>query len=236
MSNDPDKTPAKSSRAQIDAFLRAAANPAAGARGRLIFAMDATASRQPAWDTARRIQSRMFEETAAIGGLDVQLCYFRGQREFSAGPWLSDSAQLLKAMGAVSCAGGRTQVEQVLRHALREHASSGINALVLVGDAMEEKPRGVTEAARELGDRGVPAFLFQEGSNPAAKRAFGEIAKLTGGAWSPFDTNSAEQLRDLLSAVAVFATGGRQALEAFGQRQGKAVQQLAHQLGPSRDK
>ncbi|MGH8500910.1 MAG: hypothetical protein ACREVE_00290 [Gammaproteobacteria bacterium] len=91
--------------------LRSAASPAATARGRLIFALDATASRQPAWNTARRIQSRMFEETAAIGGLEVRLCYFRGQREFIAGPWLADSAQLLSSMDAVFAIGGRQALE-----------------------------------------------------------------------------------------------------------------------------
>src|SRR3546814_9870581 len=39
-----------------------------GRRGRLIFAMDATASREPTWDRACRLQGEMFKETAALGG------------------------------------------------------------------------------------------------------------------------------------------------------------------------
>jgi hypothetical protein len=42
---------------------------------RLIFALDATASREPTWDSACRIQGEIFEATAAIGGLDLQLAY-----------------------------------------------------------------------------------------------------------------------------------------------------------------
>ena len=47
-------------------------------RARLIFAMDATASREPTWDRACQVQGQMFLETAALGGLEVQLVYYRG--------------------------------------------------------------------------------------------------------------------------------------------------------------
>ena len=48
------------------------------AAGRLIFALDATMSRQPTWDIACKLQGEMFETARALGGLDVQLVYFRG--------------------------------------------------------------------------------------------------------------------------------------------------------------
>ena len=74
-----------SSRSEIDAFLSKVKSlgPATGAgtRGRLIFALDATMSRQPLWDTACKLQADMFREAAAIGGLDVQLVYYRGLAE-----------------------------------------------------------------------------------------------------------------------------------------------------------
>ena len=60
----------------IDAFLREVRTPATvvpGTRGRLLFALDATASRQLTWDSACQVQAAMFREAAAIGGLDVQL-------------------------------------------------------------------------------------------------------------------------------------------------------------------
>ena len=81
-----DRTPAPaSSKPEIEAFLDKvrALGPAAtaGKRGRLIFALDATMSRQPTWDTACALQADMFREAAAIGGLDIQLVYFRGLTE-----------------------------------------------------------------------------------------------------------------------------------------------------------
>ena len=58
--------------------------------GRLIFALDATASRQPTWDQACQLQGEMFVETAAIGGLNIQLVWYRGFGEFygfTSGHW-----------------------------------------------------------------------------------------------------------------------------------------------------
>ena len=59
---------------------------------RLMFAVDATASRQPTWDTACQIQGEMFRATDQVATLAVQLCYYRGFNEFSASRWLNDSA------------------------------------------------------------------------------------------------------------------------------------------------
>jgi hypothetical protein len=85
-------------RAAIDAFLKKLQVPAAGVapgtRGRLIFALDATRSRQPTWDIACQLQAEMFQEVAAIGGLDVQLVYYRGMRECTASRWVSDGRAL----------------------------------------------------------------------------------------------------------------------------------------------
>ena len=44
------------------------ANPASG---RLLFAMDATASREHAWDMACQIQADMFMSTQEIGSLEI---------------------------------------------------------------------------------------------------------------------------------------------------------------------
>ena len=78
---------------------------------------------------------------------------------------------------------------------------------------------------------GVPVFVFHEGDDALAHRAFQQIAKLSGGACCRFDAGSAQQLRDLLSAVAVFAAGGRAALEDFGKRRGGQVLRLSYQVG-----
>ena len=234
MADKSGKLPTKSNQADVDAFLaKVASTPVAktsGTRGRLIFAMDATASREPTWDRACHIQSEMFLETEALGGLDVQLCYYRGFREFDTTPWLGSSADLLAHMRDVRCAGGMTQIERVLKHTVAESRRERVNALVFVGDCMEENIDALCELAGELGILGVPAFLFHEGDDVAAERTFREIARLSGGAYCRFDASSAQQLRDLLSAVAVYAAGGRKALEDFGRRQGGVALRLTRQL------
>jgi hypothetical protein len=234
MADKSKKLPSKSAQTEVDAFLaKVASTPAAradGARGRLIFAMDATASREPTWDRACHIQSEMFLETDALGGLNVQLCYYRGFREFNAMPWLGSSVELLKQMRSVHCAGGMTQIERVLEHAGGESRKKKVDALVFVGDCMEENVDRLCHLAGELGILGVPAFMFHEGDDAAAQRTFHEIARLSGGAYCRFDASSARQLRDLLSAVAVYAAGGRKALEDFGQRQGGIARRLTQQF------
>lgn len=234
MADKSDKLPTRSGQAEIEAFLaKVASTPArkpSGSRGRLIFAMDATASREPSWDRACHIQSQMFLETEALGGLDVQLCYYRGFREFYSTPWFSNSGDLLAQMRNVRCAGGMTQIERVLKHTAAESKQQKVNALVFVGDCMEEDIDQLCHLAGELGIVGVPAFLFHEGDDPAAERTFREIARLSGGAYCRFDASSAQQLRDLLSAVAVYAAGGRKALEDYGQRQGGIARRLTRQF------
>ncbi len=228
------KLPTKSTNAEVDAFLRKVASTptlkASGTRGRLLFAMDATASREPTWDQACHIQGQMFQETAALGGLDIQLCFFRGFAEFNASPWYSNARDLLGRMTGVSCAAGQTQIAKVLHHAIGETKAKKVHALVFVGDSMEEDVDELGRLAGELGLLGVPVFLFQEGHNPIAERAFRHVARLTHGAYCHFDAGSAHQLRDLLSAVAVYAAGGHPALEAFGKRRGEVVRQLTHQI------
>lgn len=213
-----DAAPATASaRADIDAFVRRAralaAQRPAGVRGRLVFAMDATMSRQPTWDAACHIQAQMFREAGGIGGLEVQLVYFRGFNECRASRWVSDAEGLARLMTGIDCRGGRTQIGKVLAHARKEAAKARISALVYVGDAMEEDIDHLCHLAGELGLLSVPAFMFQEGHVPGVEQAYREIARLTRGAYCRFDHGSADQLRALLSAVAIYAAGGRAALE-----------------------
>lgn len=235
MAAENNNLPQKSSKAEVDAFLqKVSSTPPArhgGLRGRLIFAMDATASREPTWDRACHIQSDMFMQTAALGGLDIQLCYYRGYGEFEASQWLSSSPELLKRMTGVHCLGGRTQIEKVLRQAIQQTKQKKVQALVFVGDCMEEDVDKLCQLAGELGMLGVPVFLFHEGTEPAARKAFQQIARITRGAYCAFDANSAEQLRDLLKAVAVYAAGGRPALQDFSKGSNEIVGRLTQQLG-----
>ncbi|HZT51530.1 MAG TPA: VWA domain-containing protein [Stellaceae bacterium] len=227
--------PAAAKTAEVDAFLRQvasmpAARPANG-RGRLIFAMDATASRGPTWDRACQLQGEMFEATAALGGLEVQLVFYRGFNECKASRWLGNAASLHRAMRAVFCVGGQTQIARVLGHALNAAAEGQVNAVVFVGDAMEESLDTLLGLAGELGLRGVPVFLFHEGGDPVVARGFKEIARVTRGAYCPFDAASADQLRALLGAVAAYAAGGRRALADYGKRTGGAALLLARDVG-----
>ena len=230
------KLPTKGQRdsADVDAFLRrVAAAPAPvshGETGRLIFAMDATASREPTWDRACQIQGEMFDATASLGGLSVQLVYYRGFGECRASKWVRDSRALVRVMTAVHCLGGHTQIRKVLRHALDETQAQRVHALVFVGDSMEEDVDELCAIAGERGLRGVPAFMFHEGPDPAAALAFRQIARLTNGAYLRFDASSARQLKDLLGAVAVYAAGGRKALGDYSRKRGEAVLQIAHQI------
>ena len=227
MSDDKDRReqlPAAHKAAAVEDFLhRVKALPAVRAatgRGRLIFAMDATASREATWDHACKLQGEMFETAAALGGLDVQLVFYRGFNECKASRWLGTAGELHHAMRSVSCVGGETQIGRVLDHALKEARLQKVNALVFVGDAMEEKIDPLAQQAGELGLLGAPVFIFKEGGEDVAARAFRHIAKLSGGAYCPFDTASAEQLRQLLGAVAAYAAGGRTALADYGKRVG----------------
>ena len=214
--NDKQGKSVVSQNADVQGFLdkvaRAPARRKPGEAGRLLFAMDATASREPTWDTACSLQGRMFMATADTGRLAVQLCYYRGFNEFHAGPWCENAAGLLAEMTAVRCLGGHTQLGKVLEHARKEHQQHRLNALVFVGDAIEEDADRLCHAAGQLGVLGLPLFLFQEGDNPGVGSVFRQLAELSGGAWAPFNLNSADELVELLSAVAVFATGGRAAL------------------------
>jgi hypothetical protein len=233
LTKDPVReTPAPaSSRAEIDGFLAEvrAREPAtvSETRGRLVFALDATMSRQPTWDSACKLQAEMFREAARVGGLDIQLIYFRGLNECRASGWVASGDRLAELMGRIDCRGGHTQIGKVLAHARQEHARKAVQALVFVGDAMEESLDDLCRAAGELGLLGVPAFMFQEGYEPVAENAYREIARLSGGAYCRFDAGAAHELAELLRAVAAYAAGGKKALAELSARTAGARALLA---------
>ena len=211
----------------IEAFVEAArqAPAAAGGRGRLIFALDATMSRQPTWDMALALQGRMFETATRLGGLDVQLVYFRGLRECRATAFVSGGQGLGELMSRITVSGGTTQLRRVLAHARDEARRAPVGALVFIGDAMEESIDPLLSTAGEFALCGVKAFMFQEGRDPRRVRAFGEIARLSGGAYEAFDAGAAARLESLLRAAAAYAAGGRAALiaQASGDASARAL-------------
>ncbi|HEY1613077.1 MAG TPA: hypothetical protein VGF97_05200 [Rhizomicrobium sp.] len=221
-----------SPRGEVDAFLRRADQiPALSeVRGRLIFAVDATMSRQRTWDSASEIQRDMFDVARAIGGIGMQLVFFRGRGEFDASRWTTNPAALAERMSRVSCRSGFTQICRVLKHAADEAGRTNVRTLVLIGDSFEENPQAALDAAGALALRGVRAFLFQEGDNPDATAVFREIARLTGGVHARFDSTSIGRLRDLLRAAAVYAAGGLPALHRYGDGVGGEVQRLMRGL------
>jgi hypothetical protein len=219
----------------VDAFLaRLRETPppvaASDARGRLVLAMDATMSRQPSWDSAQAIQGDMFREAGRVGGLDVQLVYFRGFEECRASKWTGDTQSLARLMGGIRCMGGRTQILRVLKHLKAEAAAGKVNACVYVGDAQEEPIDELAQVAGEIGLLGVPVFMFQEGQDRAAEEGFREIARLTRGAYFRFGQQSGQVLRELLSAVAVYAAGGMKALSSHSAERGGTAALLLQQM------
>jgi hypothetical protein len=217
----------------VDAFLEKARGVAVrdGGRGRLIFALDATMSRQPTWDLAQSIQSEMFRTTAAQGGIDVQLVYFRGFHECRASRFVSQGAGLGALMARISCQAGKTQIGRVLAHALDETRAERVGALVYVGDAMEEKLDDIAHLAGEMGLLGLKAFMFQEGDDRTTAVAYKEIARLTGGAYAAFDLSAPRRLADLLGAAAAYAAGGLPELEKRAGRGEDAARLLLSQMG-----
>jgi hypothetical protein len=231
---ESNQTPAASARAEIDGFLDRvkALGPAGvpGERGRLIFALDATMSRQPTWDTACRLQAEMFREAGSTGGLDIQLVYYRGLAECRASPWVAEPQRLGALMSRIDCRGGHTQIGKILKHARRENDGRKIAVLVFIGDAMEEALDDLCAAAGELGLRNVKAFMFQEGYDPVCEKAFREIARLTGGAFCRFRPGAERELAELLRAAAAYAAGGMKALANLKAQNSTGAVRLLEQL------
>ncbi|MDO6459693.1 VWA domain-containing protein [Granulosicoccaceae sp. 1_MG-2023] len=243
--NKPDqktgKTPVTQDTAtqdEVDQFLSRVREspppvPRGDGRGRLIFAIDATASRQPTWDQAAQLQADMFTQTRGIGALDVQLVYYRGYHECRASPFVNSSATLLRLMQKIRCEAGTTQITRVLEHISAECRRQPVQAAVFIGDCVEEAPDRLYELAGRLRLLNTPVFLFQEGRRRDAATVFGEIARLSGGAHCRFDAGAARQLGELLNAVAAYATGGREALQRLLNDDHAGARQLLRALPDS---
>jgi hypothetical protein len=180
------------------------------AKGRLIFAVDATASRQPTWDKAAELQNEMFCEAR---NLAVQLVFYRGT-ECKHTSWHESGDKLGGLMRKVMCQAGQTQIGKVLVHCLEEAKKGKVDAAILVGDAFEENLDLLAATAAELGNNGVKVFCFQEGDNKETEIAFQQIARLTHGGYCHFDAGAPRHLAKLLRWVAAYACGGLKALAA----------------------
>lgn len=213
----------RSSSKEIASFLKAASEADLAQSGRLIFALDATMSRQPTWTRAMTIQSSMFDAVGKAGGLSVQLVFFRGLDECRASKWVINAAALRNLMLGIECRGGHTQITKILNHASRETTKKKVSALVFIGDALEESVDFLCERAGELGLKGVRCFFFQEGHDAMAENGFREMARLTGGAYFRLGPDSARELAELLGAIAIYARGGLKALSNSGRREARLL-------------
>ena len=220
------KLPTK--KVSVDSFLEATKkHPISQQKpARLIFAMDATASREHTWDLATSLHGELFS-VASSRKLSVQLVFYRGFNEFYASSWNNSPEELLHNMQDVRCIAGGTQIARVLSHTRREATNSELRGVVFVGDACEENPHELFELAGQLGLFRVPVFVFQEDLDPLATQVFARIAQRSGGAHIPFRQGSSSELAALLGAVATYATGG---LDAVGKLKGAVASKLLTQV------
>lgn len=177
--------------------------------GRIIFGVDATASRQMTWDRAKVEQAKMFAQTH---GVKMQLVYFRGSDNFpdalgngaecQHSGWATNPATLKRLMDKVECRAGETQIERLLRHVAKANKDHPVAALMYVGDMCEEVHATVLEAARAAK---VRCFMFQEGTDYRTAELFRSIADVTGGAYASF--GSGADMGALMTVVAQYATG-----------------------------
>jgi hypothetical protein len=170
---------------------------------RMIFAMDATGSREPTWEMAGKLHREM---GAALGGLSLRLVFFRGA-ECKMSPWVAGGQRLAGLMTKVRCATGYTQIGRVLQHVLTESREHTIRALVYVGDCCEESAEELFTLAEQLKRQKIPIFVFHEGTDSVAEPIFRRLAQITDGIYASFDAGSAEQLRKLLAGAADYAAG-----------------------------
>jgi hypothetical protein len=202
------------------------ADIAAATRPRLIFAVDATASREPAWAAARQVTDVLVK--ALPGALDVALAVHGGSRVHTFTAFTSDANTLRDRAAGVSCVAGMTRLLPILSASLK-HPS--VRVVIYIGDVFEENLQRGRQIADAMGAQGTRLIVLHDTADPAARRdaeLFWDLAKRTGGCVLPFDAAASNRLRDILSAVAVYAVGGEKLLRARRHELPGAVALLEH--------
>ncbi|MDA7840351.1 hypothetical protein N9A55_06245 [Luminiphilus sp.] len=190
----------------------------------MLFALDATASRDATWQTAKRHHRELYDATTGASSIAIQLCYYRGLNEFDTSQWLSSGPELRTRMDKVTCKGGPTQIARLLTHYLAAGTpTTPVRSLIFIGDAVEEHPDTLFNLAGQCRLKGQPVFIFQEGADITATRVFSEIARISGGAYAALGAQNAQAMGLLLRAVARYASGGRQALTQSGTESDKLL-------------
>jgi hypothetical protein len=200
-------------------------------RPRLIFGFDATASREPAWATARTVTDALVQ--ALPGELDVALAVHGGSMLHTFTEFTSDPRKLRDRAAGISCIAGTTRLLPILSRAL---SNAGVRVVVYIGDVFEESPLRGRKLADAMGLKGIKLIVLHDTTDWNAKRdaeVFLDLARRTGGCVLPFDANAPARLRDLLAAVAVYAVGGERLLKERQQELAAAPLLLEH-LGGGR--
>lgn len=192
---------------------------AAAERPRLVFAFDATASREPAWGAARQLQDSLL--AALPGELEVALAVHAGSRVTLFSDFTSNASELRDQAAGVRCAAGITRLLDILDRAVKLKPAPSV--VVYVGDVFEESRRRALRLADDLLLRGTRVIILHDTGHPggASRRVsvlpgddvFNELAERTGGAVLPFDITALPSLRELLQAVAVLAVGDVELLQ-----------------------
>jgi hypothetical protein len=178
----------------------------APSRPRLIFGVDATASREPAWATARQVTDALVR--ALPGELDVALAVHGGSRLHTFTEFTANPGHLRDRAAGVACISGHTRMLPILSRALAE---KNVRVVVYIGDVFEESPSRGRRLADDMGKRGIRLIVLHDVADWTARRdaeLFLDLARRTGGCVLPFDASAAARLRELLAAVAVYAVGG----------------------------
>ncbi len=181
-------------------------------RPRLVFGFDATASREPAWETARQVTDTLVR--AVPGQLDVALAVHGGGTLHTFTDFTSNPNTLRDRAASIRCRSGATRLLAILQRAL---AAPGVRAVTYIGDVYEESPTRGRRLADEMGRRGTKLFVLHDVADWTARRdaeIFLDLARRTGGCVLPFDASAPDRLRELLAAVAVYAVGGTKLLKA----------------------
>lgn len=196
------------------------------ARPRLVFAVDATASREPAWAAARQVTDALVK--ALPGELEVALAVHGGSRVHTFTAFTNDPATLRDRAAGVTCHAGLTRLLPILATSLKQPS---VRVVVYIGDVFEESLPHGRQLADSLGLRGTKLIVLHDTADPAARRdaeVFWDLAKRTGGCVLPFDASASGRLRDILSAVAVYAVGGEKLLRERRHTLPGAVALLEH--------
>lgn len=188
-----------------------AVDPEPPGRPRLIFAVDATASREPAWRAARGVTDSLVK--ALPGALDVALAVHGGGRVHTFTPYTTAANTLRDRAAGVMCKAGFTRLLPIMASAVKD---PGVKVVIYIGDVFEESLARGRRLADSMGARGTRLIVLHDTADPAARghaEIFWDLAKRTGGCVLPFEAGASRKLHDLVSAVAVYAVGGERLLQ-----------------------